>query len=69
MELFYYGNNADYGEILREVNQIRYLQREIFLEHYREIPEGLIELPENLPIDAFRLTREGMLYNPATTAL
>lgn len=46
IRLFYYGNDVDYREILREVNQIRRLQREILQENYRVIPEGLVELPE-----------------------
>ena len=39
IRLFYYGNHANYEEIIREINQIRRLQREIF-----QIPES--ELPE-----------------------
>lgn len=50
IRLFYNGNNADYREIVREVNQIRRLQIEIFREHHRDIPDGLLlELPEYLP--------------------
>jgi hypothetical protein len=53
------GSDADYGEILREVNQIRRLQREILQENGRIIPQGLVELPEALPVGAvLNMTQE-----------
>ena len=66
IRLFYYGNNAEYREILGEINQIRRLQIEILLEHSHDIPERLLlELPEDIPTDVFWLTpgAGGLLYN------
>jgi Ran GTPase-activating protein (RanGAP) involved in mRNA processing and transport len=49
IRLFYYGNHVNYEGIIREVNQIRQLQREIF-----HIPESeLPVLPENIPRNIF----------------
>jgi len=55
IRLFYYGDNADYREILREVNTLRCLQREILQENLREIPQTMVELPEVLPTNDFLL--------------
>lgn len=54
IKLFYYGNHASYEEIIREVNQIRRLQREILQENPREISAGeLLDLPERLAEGVF----------------
>ena len=68
--LFYYGNNANYREILRDVNQIRRLQIQIFREHNRDVPEGLqVVLPEDFPEDNFLLTHgaRGRMHNKVPT--
>lgn len=61
IRLFYFGNNADYRGILREVNIIRRLQMEILLENRHEVPSEMLELPEDLPIGTVLLKTEGQI--------